>query len=222
MLTRVLLAINVIVYLWERTTGVLTNNVTLETHGALFGPDVLAGEWWRMFTAAFMHFDDMHILFNMIALLSVGTYVEAIYGAPRMAIVYALSIVGGGLAVTYFSPDVITLGASGAIFGLFGALAVAGLRLGQRGRDIMRQTTAIIVINLVVGFIPGSNISIVDHVGGLIAGTICGVLLFRTPRPRVAVASEPAYAQRIDPRDDPGAVTIEHPPLESTESQPHA
>jgi rhomboid protease GluP len=221
-LTRVLLAINVIVYLWERTTGVLTNNVTLETHGALFGPDVLAGEWWRMFTAAFMHFDDMHILFNMIALLSVGTYVEAIYGAPRMAIVYALSIVGGGLAVTYFSPDVITLGASGAIFGLFGALAVAGLRLGQRGRDIMRQTTAIIVINLVVGFIPGSNISIVDHVGGLIAGTICGVLLFRTPRPRVAVASEPAYAQRIDPRDDPGAVTIEHPPLESTESQPHA
>lgn len=222
MLTRVLLAINVIVYLWERTTGVLTNNVTLETHGALFGPDVLAGEWWRMFTAAFMHFDDMHILFNMIALLSVGTYVEAIYGAPRMAIVYALSIVGGGLAVTYFSPDVITLGASGAIFGLFGALAVAGLRLGQRGRDIMRQTTAIIVINLVVGFIPGSNISIVDHVGGLIAGTICGVLLFRTPRPRVAAASEPAYAQRIDPRDDPGAVTIEHPPLESTESQPHA
>jgi len=221
-LTRVLLAINVIVYLWERTTGVLTNNVTLETHGALFGPDVLAGEWWRMFTAAFMHFDDMHILFNMIALLSVGTYVEAIYGAPRMAIVYALSIVGGGLAVTYFSPDVITLGASGAIFGLFGALAVAGLRLGQRGRDIMRQTTAIIVINLVVGFIPGSNISIVDHVGGLIAGTICGVLLFRTPRPRAAVASEPAYAQRIDPRDDPGAVTIEHPPLESTESQPHA
>ena len=222
MLTRVLLAINVIVYLWERTTGVLTNNVTLETHGALFGPDVLAGEWWRMFTAAFMHFDDMHILFNMIALLSVGTYVEAIYGAPRMAIVYALSIVGGGLAVTYFSPDVITLGASGAIFGLFGALAVAGLRLGQRGRDIMRQTTAIIVINLVVGFIPGSNISIVDHVGGLIAGTICGVLLFRTPRPRAAAASEPVYAQRIDPRDDPGAVTIEHPPLESTESQPHA
>jgi rhomboid protease GluP len=221
-LTRVLVAINVIVYLWECATGVLANNVTLEAHGALFGPDVLAGEWWRIFTAAFMHFDNMHILFNMIALWSVGSFVEVIFGAPRMAIIYALSALGGGVAVTYFSPDVITLGASGAIFGLFGALAVAGLRLGQRGRQIMQQTTTIIVINLIVGLIPGSNISIVDHVGGLIVGTLCGIVLFRMPRPRVAEASEPAYAQRIDPRDDPGGETIEHPPLEANESQPQA
>jgi hypothetical protein len=76
----------------------------------------------------------------------------------------------------------------------------------------MQQTTGIIVINLGIGFIPGMNISVTDHIGGLIAGTLCGLLLFRMPRPRepVAVAAEPAYAQRIDPDDDPGRETIEH------------
>jgi membrane associated rhomboid family serine protease len=121
-------------------------------------------------------------------------------------------MVCGGLAVTYVQPDIITIGASGAIFGLFGALAVAGLRLGERGKQIMQQTTGIIVINLAIGFIPGMNISVTDHVGGLVAGTLCGLVLFRMPRPRqpVAVEGEPAYAQRIDPNDDPGRETIEH------------
>ncbi len=221
MLTRVLVAINVIVFVWERITGVLTNNVTLETHGALYGPDVLAGEWWRIFTAAFMHFDETHLLFNMVALWMVGTFVEAIYGSARMGVIYLLAAFGGGVAVTYFSPGELTLGASGAIFGLFGALAVAGLRLGPRGRDTLRQATGIIVINLIIGLLPGSNISMTDHVGGLIAGTLCGLALFRMPRVPVAVAADPAYAQRIDAADDPGLETIEHPPLESHESQPH-
>lgn len=221
MLTRLLVAINVIVFVWERVTGVLANNVTVETHGALYGPDVLAGEWWRIFTSAFMHFDETHLLFNMVALYMVGTFVESIYGSARMAVIYLLAAFGGGVAVTYFSPTELTLGASGAIFGLFGALAVAGLRLGPRGRDVMRQATGIIVINLVIGLLPGSNISMTDHVGGLIAGTLCGLVLFRMPRPQAAIAADPAYAQRIDPADDPGIETIEHPALESTEAPPH-
>lgn len=208
MLTRVLVAINVIAFLWEYLVGV---NNALDA-GGLLGTAVMAGDWWRIVTSAFLHENITHILFNMIALWQVGTYVELIYGAPRMALIYAVAMVGGGLTVTYFQPNIITIGASGAIFGLFGALAIAGLRLGERGKQIMQQTTGIIVINLAIGFIPGMNISVTDHIGGLIAGTLCGLLLFRMPRPRqpVAVEGAPAYAQRIDPSDDPGRETIEH------------
>lgn len=221
MLTRVLVAINVIVYIWERTTGALDSNAALVAHGALYGPVVFAGEWWRLVTSAFLHGSEMHILFNMIALWQVGTFVEAIFGTPRMAIIYALSMLGSGYAIAWFTPDDVTVGASGAIFGLFGALAVGGLRLGARGRDLMRQVSGIIVINLVIGFLPGTNVSNSGHIGGLVVGTLVGLVLFRKPRPPVAVPAEPAYAQRIDAHDDPGIETIEHPPLESTGTQPH-
>jgi membrane associated rhomboid family serine protease len=189
--------------------------------GGMIGAYVVAGQWWRIFTSAFLHADLMHIAFNMFALYQVGQFVEMIYGTPRMAIIYALAGLAGGVAVTEFTPDVVTIGASGAIFGLFGALAIAGLRLGERGRSIMQQTTGIIVINLAISLWPGSNISIADHVGGLIVGTLCGLVLFRIPRQRVAVQAQgPEYAQRIGP--DPGAVTIEHSPEDqSPEHTPH-
>ncbi len=222
MLTRVLVAINVIAYIWERMTGALDSNAALEAHGALYGPDVMSGQWWRVFSSAFLHGSEMHILFNMIALWQVGTFVELIFGTPRMAAIYFISAIGSGYTIAWFTPDDVTVGASGAIFGLFGALAVAGFRLGARGREIMRQASGIIVLNLVIGFIPGTNISNSGHIGGLIAGTLCGLLLFRIPRPREAVAAEPAYAQRMDPSDDPGIETIEHPPLEAPpQTQPH-
>jgi rhomboid protease GluP len=209
-LTKLLVAINVIVYLFERLVWGLSP-AQLYAHGGLYGPVLQNGEWWRIVTSAFLHGSDMHLLFNMIALYQVGTFVELIYGTPRMAIIYALAGLAGGVAVTEFTPDVVTIGASGAIFGLFGALAIAGLRLGARGRSIMQQTTGIIVINLAISLWPGSNISIADHVGGLIVGTLCGLVLFRIPRQRVAVQAQgPQYAQRIGP--DPGAVTIEHTP----------
>ena len=193
MLTRVLVAINVIAFLWEYLVGV---NNALDA-GGLLGTAVLAGDWWRILTSGFLHENITHILFNMIALWQVGSYVELIYGAPRMAIMYFVAMIGGGLTVTYLQPTIITIG---------------GLRLGDAGRRIMQQTTGIIVINLVIGFIPGMNISVTDHIGGLIAGTLCGLLLFRMPKPRAAVATQtdPAYAQRIDPNDDPGRETIEH------------
>jgi rhomboid protease GluP len=214
-LTRILVAINVIVYLFERLAWGLDPN-SLYAHGGQYGPVLTDGEWWRIFTGAFLHGSDMHILFNMIALFQVGTFVELIFGTSRMAIIYFCALIGGGVAVSLFTPDVVTIGASGAIFGLFGALAVAGFRLGPRGKSIMQQTTGIIVINLAISLWPGSNISIADHIGGLIVGTLCGLALFRVPRPRVPVAQPagPGYAQRIGP--DPSAVTIEHAPGEQT------
>jgi membrane associated rhomboid family serine protease len=214
-LTRLLVAVNVIAYLWENVSGM----DAAELRGGLIPSYVLAGQWWRIFTSAFLHADIMHIAFNMFALWQVGSFVETIYGTPRMAIVYTLAALGGGLAVVFFAPDVPTIGASGAIFGLFGALAVAGLRLGAPGRQILQQSTGIIVINLLISFFPGSNISYQDHIGGLIAGTLCGLLLFRMPRQRAPVQSDgPEYAQRIGP--DPGVVTIEHGPVTETLEHP--
>jgi len=217
-LTRVLVAINVIAYLLEQVTGF----DALELAGGLSRGDVQAGQWWHIFTSAFLHADLMHIAFNMFALWQVGTFVEMIYGTPRMAMIYTVAIFGGGFAVNYFGPPgEPTIGASGAVFGLFGALAVAAFRLGPSGRSILQQTTGIIVINLVISFWPGSNISYQDHIGGLIAGTLSGLILFRKPRPRVPVPTEgPAYAQRIGP--DPGVVTIEHAPPDPSEHTPHS
>jgi rhomboid protease GluP len=228
-LTRLLVAVNVIAYIWEQTTGAFGSNSALINHGALLGAYVQQGEWWRIGTSAFLHGGLTHLLFNMFALWQVGTFVELIYGTPRMAIIYTISGFVGGLAVTYLAPDVITVGASGAIFGLFGALAIAGFRLGERGKQIMQQSTGIIVINLVISFLPGTNISYQDHVGGLIAGAFCGLLLFRMPRQVVAAPVQqtvPAgahYAQRMDPYADPGVVTIEHSPIpEEPTAPPHA
>ena len=219
MLTRLLVAVNVIAYLWEQVSGI----DRVEQRFGLVGEFVMRGQWYRIFTSAFMHANLMHIAFNMFALYQVGTFVELIYGTPRMAIIYLVALIGGGAAVTYFSPDIVTVGASGAIFGLFGALAIAGLRLGKPGRDIMRQTTGIIVINLVIGFLPGTNISIDAHIGGLIAGTLCGLLLFRMPRQAAPVQATPdgmPYARRMDAHADPGVVTIEHAPIPESPHPP--
>jgi len=212
-LTRVLVAMNVIAYIWEKFTGALDTNAALEAHGALVGTDVLHGQWWRIFTSAFLHGSEIHILFNMIALWQVGSFIETIYGTPRMAFIYLFSALGSGVAVTYFTPNDVTIGASGAIFGLFAALGVAGLRMGETGRTILKQTIGIIVINLIIGFtLP--NISNAGHIGGLVFGTFAGLALFRKPKPAPAV---PVYAQRIDPRHDAGVMTIEHAPLD----EPH-
>src|SRR5579871_847749 len=107
-----------------------------------------------------------------------------------MLLLYFVSMLGSGLAVTYFTPDVVTVGASGAIFGLFGAMVAIGLRLGKRGRNLIMQTLPIIGINLFITFtIP--NISIAAHIGGLLSGLVCGLVLFSVLAPR---REEPAYA----------------------------
>jgi rhomboid protease GluP len=207
-LTRILVAINVIAYGWERLLGPLATDPSMQRHGALVGTDVLAGEWWRIFTAAFLHGSEMHILFNMIALWQVGNLVELVYGTPRMAAIYFISALGSGLLVTAIDTTEPTIGASGAIFGLFGALVVAGMRLGAPGRDLVRQCVGVIVLNLIIGFtLP--NISNSGHVGGLIAGFLGGAVLFRRRPQR---EPETVYAPAaVDLRNDPGIVTIEQP-----------
>jgi membrane associated rhomboid family serine protease len=220
LLTRVLIAINLIVYGWEYASGAQSSDPSLARHGALVGDYVQNGEWWRIFTAAFLHGPPMHILFNMIALWQVGGMVETVYGTLRMAVLYVLSALGSGLLVTVWDPHVATVGASGAIFGLFGAIVAAGIGMGPGGRQLVQGTVGVIILNLLIGFtLP--NISNSGHIGGLIAGFLVGLVLFRKPRFQAQpVSVQPTYAQPVvDLRNDPGVVTIEQepePPREGT------
>jgi len=202
-LTNALVAINVVFFIWELATGGPNAD-----HGQLYGPAVVVGhQWWRIVTAAFLHGSITHIAFNMLALYQVGNVVEQLFGKVRFTLLYAVAMLGSGLAVITFSYTAVTLGASGAIFGLFGALVAVGLRLGARGRSLIGQVLPIIVLNLVFTFaIP--NISAAAHVGGLITGFIAGLLLYMVP----ARGQQLAYAYANDPRAEPPIEQAATPP----------
>jgi rhomboid protease GluP len=214
MLTRLLIAANALVFLWELTTGDLNDARVLVRDGGLYGPFVASGEWWRIFTSAFLHAGWLHIATNMFALYQVGTFVELLYGRARMATIYVLAIVGSGIAVYCFSYDAPTVGASGAIFGLFGALMAAGVRLGKTGRDLVQQSAGIIVLNLVLGFTVFRFVSNAAHIGGLLAGVAFGFALFRLPPGVVAArAAAPVAVADGATYEAPGYVAaVDDPP----------
>ncbi|HEY9180287.1 MAG TPA: rhomboid family intramembrane serine protease, partial [Candidatus Baltobacteraceae bacterium] len=184
MITRILIVINVLAYIWELYTGALTNSQALVRDGVLTPALVLQDhQWWRLVTTAFLHAGIWHIGLNMLSLYWIGRFVEAVLRPFRMALVYFVSLIVSSLTVVYFSPpDAATLGASGAIFGIFGALFAIGLKFGERGRDLVRSNLGILVINLVWTFmVPG--ISWQAHVGGLVSGFVLTYLIFSPPRP---------------------------------------
>lgn len=214
-LTNLLVLVNVLAYLWEVAVGGGPNYAGALIAGpsfipgALYGPDVtMHGAWWEIVSSAFLHGSLIHITLNMLALYQVGNLIERIYGKWRFALLYALSLLGASFSVIAFNYGVPTLGASGAIFGLFGALVAVGVRMGKRGGDLIRQVLPIVVINLIFTFsVPG--ISAAAHVGGLLTGFVAGLLLFMVPsRQREAM-----YAYAYPAAADPNAVeTIEQPP----------
>ena len=202
--TVALVLVNIAVYVFLAMHGGPTNEDPYYVAGVLYGPAVRHGEWYRIVTSGFMHGGIAHIGLNMVALYQIGTFVEAMLGSWRMLVVYAIALVGGGLAVVYFSPNDPTVGASGAIFGLFGALLAIGLRLGRRGRALISQTVPILAINLAFTFaVP--FISKAGHLGGLASGFLAGLVFFamRTQpvRPTVvdAATGETAPAEYLPP-----------------------
>ncbi len=177
--TMVLVAANVAIWVAEvLESGNLTDSLrgsTLGRNGALFGPAVAAGDWWRPITAGFLHVSFIHVGFNMFLLWQLGSLLEPAVKARAFAILYFLSLIGGSFVVLILDPREVTVGASGAVFGLMGAAFVA-----MRSRGIDPFSTGIgglIVLNLVFTFaVPG--ISIGGHIGGLIAGAIGGWILW--------------------------------------------
>jgi len=138
------------------------------------------GEWFRLITALFVHGGILHILFNMYALYYLGNLVEFTYGVWRFLTFYFASGIVGNIATQIFYPTSISLGASGAIFGLAGVLLTAGFRSdtpifirGYTGISLLPM----IIFNIIYGFIPGSGINNAAHIGGLLTGMIFGYLV---------------------------------------------
>lgn len=193
MYTRILIGINVLAYLWELATGALSSDQGLINAGAIYGPAIAAGQWWRIVTGSFLHGGFLHILFNMVALWQVGMFTEQVFGSKRMLVLYAISMFGGGWAIYQFSYNEITVGASGAIFGIFGSLTAAGIMLGPRGRALVTSNIGIIVLNLLIGFMAPTHISNAGHIGGLISGFIAGFILMPRRLLRPAPVASQAY-----------------------------
>ncbi|CAM5698549.1 rhomboid family intramembrane serine protease [Streptomyces fumanus] len=145
---------------------------------------IAEGQYYRLLTPMFLHGSYIHILFNMLSLWWIGGPLEAALGRARYLALYLVSGLAGS-ALTYLlaEPNQPSLGASGAIFGLFGATAVLMRRLNQD----MRPVVALLVINLIFTFSPGFNIAWQAHIGGLVAGVVVGYGMVHAPRRRRAL-----------------------------------
>ena len=176
--TLALIAVNVALFVPTLGGGLVAGGSEGLTEAlALNGPDVAAGEWWRLITSGFLHYGLIHVGFNMVILYQLGTMLEPALGRVRFAVLYAAALLGGAFGALLLDPNAFTAGASGAVYGLMGA-AFFGMR--RRGIDPMQSGLGgLLLINLLLTFvIPG--ISIGGHLGGLAAGAAAGGVLFAT------------------------------------------
>lgn len=187
LVTKVLIGINVALFMLQvATDDRVTNRFAMQGLAVAYD-----GEWWRLMTSAFLHTGVTHIALNMLALWLIGGAVEPRLGRWRYLAVYLLSALGGSvLSYAVDSPFQSSVGASGAVFGLFGALFV----LMRRLRFDVGGLISIIVINVVIGFVPGLNINWRAHLGGLIVGTVLTAVMVYTPQTRRLLASAVASA----------------------------
>lgn len=185
--TYIIIGINMLMYLFLEMGGGSMDIPTLIQFGANYNVSMAVdNEWWRIISSMFLHIGLMHLILNMIALYYLGSIVERIYGAKRFLLIYFLSGIGGGLA-SFMSPESISAGASGAIFGLFGAL----LFFGVMYKKIFFQTFGkgvllIIGINIVFGFsVP--NIDMAAHIGGLVTGFTASAIVYVPNKKNISI-----------------------------------
>lgn len=164
------------------------------------------GDYWRLITATFLHANLIHIFFNGYALFVLGPESERLYGTWRFLALYFLAGLGGSVASYLFSPAP-SVGASGAIFGLIGGLAVffylSRQALGEFARSQVQTMVAIAMINLIIGFASPGVIDNWGHLGGLVAGVVAGIAL--VPRLVVNTSFFPPFLERRTPPWGPAA-----------------
>jgi membrane associated rhomboid family serine protease len=150
----------------------------------LYGPAIDQGDYWRLITAGFLHAGVLHIAFNMYALYWLGTMLEPSLGHVRFVALYFASLLAGSFGALLVSPNSVTVGASGAVFGLMGAAFVIQR---NRGIDPMQSGIgAVIAINLALSFLI-AGISIGGHIGGLVGGAAAGFAMERLGRRGIAL-----------------------------------
>ena len=211
MITRILIGLNILAYVWEISVagfgmlslfGAGNSEIAVLQDGALWPAAVkIGGEWWRIVTGAFLHEGLLHIGVNMLSLWYVGRFIETVTGSWKTLLIYVVSLVASGLGVVYLSPAanalVPTLGASGAIFGLFGGLFAVGLKLGEPGMRLVRANLGILIFNLIFTFsVP--EISWQAHVSGLVIGFLFTLLIYYPPRRVAPVVADSVTGRTYD------------------------
>jgi rhomboid protease GluP len=216
--TLVILALNVVVFFLMELSGGSKNLEVLLDFGASYGPYIRRGEYWRLVMPMFLHIGLLHLLVNTYALYILGPLLERVYGYGRFALLYVACGVGGSFLSMTLSPNP-AAGASGAIFGIAGAMLVTGYLHreavpGRWGRAFGRGILPFIVLNLALGW-SVRNIDNWGHLGGLVTGMLLSALL---PPPRLdwalgSPAEEPSQAAVIVPMVVVAlalAATVEH------------
>lgn len=186
-----LIIANVVIFLLDAATvgfaiSMMGGSGELLEAGFISRDTVANGEWYRLVSSMFLHLGIVHLAFNMYALYLFGPLLEQLYGHLDYLIIYFLCGIGGGVLTILLAPDSSAVGASGAIFGLFGLAFMVSRRrhllLGPQARAILSQVGVLLVVNLVFTFaVPG--ISWTGHIGGLLVGALIGLLLAPTNVP---------------------------------------
>lgn len=175
-----ILIVLLVVFIVEIFMGGSENNYTLMKMGAMSNYAVVAGnQWWRLFTAQFLHIGVLHLVSNAVIIYYMGQYMEPMLGHLRFLLVYLLSGIGGNLlSLALGSDKVISAGASTALFGLFGAMTAIGLRNMKNPMIsyLGRQAFVLAIVNIALDlFAP--NIDIQGHIGGFVAGFLLAIIV---------------------------------------------
>lgn len=181
--TFVLIALNAAAFLAEIASasgGLSVGSSSVAIDFGLYGPFVAEGEWYRLVTGGFLHASLIHIAFNMFALYFLGRLLEPSIGTPRFLAIYVASLFGGAFGALLLSPDALTVGASGAIFGIFGATFLIAR---DRGFDAVASSIGfVLLLNLALSIAGSSHISLGGHLGGLVAGVVCALAVLAGDR----------------------------------------
>lgn len=188
------ITVNVIVFLFLSFKGMTEDGMFLLEHGAMYVPYMIKnGEYYRIFTSMFLHFGFDHLLNNMVILAAIGWNLEEEIGHIKFAILYLLSGLGGNVLSAYWDIHVadyaISAGASGAIFGVIGALLYVAIRNRGRIGDISgKGLVFMVILSLYYGYSSG-GVDNMAHIGGLITGFVLSVLLYRKKNRKHSFAS---------------------------------
>jgi membrane associated rhomboid family serine protease len=185
--TYVFFGFNILIFVLMAFAGGSMNERTLLAFGVKANYEIARGQWWRFVTPIFIHIGLLHIFFNSYALWIVGPQVEKLYGSARFVMIYVLTGIAGVYGSYRYHPGSISAGASGAIFGLFGALLVFGVRYRNSIPPFFKRAVGtgvlpVIIINLIIGFTLQGVVDNSAHLSGLLAGAALACIVpFQKP-----------------------------------------